>query len=101
MNFASTFFIGFNYCYGTKENCAFKILNYANTTDYEIIDDFLLKLDTVNPLDLKTNSYVIAPTIGYPSINVPIGFDGDSLPYGMEILSKQDNESLIYSLALV
>ena len=48
-------FIGFNYCYGTKENCAFKILNYANTTDYEIIDDFLLKLDAVNPLDLKTN----------------------------------------------
>ena len=48
-------FIGFSNCYGTKENCGFRILNYANTTDYEKIDDFLLNLDIVNPLDLKTN----------------------------------------------
>ena len=48
-------FIGFSYCYGIKENCGFRILNYANTTDYEKIDDFLLKLDIINPLVLKTN----------------------------------------------
>ena len=101
--------------------------NYLDTSDYlnsklkkdkfkeyinEIMDKYdvdvliypttknkLLKISETGVVDLKTNSYVIAPTIGYPSINVPIGFDGDSLPYGMEILSKQDNESLIYSLA--
>ena len=38
-------FIGFNYCYGEEENCAFEIIGYANTIDYERIEDFLTKLD--------------------------------------------------------
>jgi hypothetical protein len=48
---------------------------------------------------MKVNSYIIAPTIGFPSINVSIGFDSDNLPYGMEILSKPNEENLLYNLA--
>ena len=48
-------YIGFSYCYGSSDNCGFRILNYANTTDYDKIDDFLTKLDIYNPLDFRTN----------------------------------------------
>ena len=47
-------FLGFSNCY-SELNCSFKMLNYANTTDYEKIDDFLTKLDIFNPLNFGTN----------------------------------------------
>ncbi len=66
---------------------------------YPTTKNKLLKISETGIVDLKTNSYVIAPTIGYPSINVPLGFDEESLPYGMEILGKTNSENLLYSLA--
>ena len=68
---------------------------------YPTTKNKLLKISETGVVDLKTNSYVIAPTIGYPSINVPLGFDDESLPYGMEILGKTNSENLLYSLALL
>lgn len=66
---------------------------------YPTTKNRLLKISETNIVDLKTNSYTIAPVIGYPSINVPIGFDSEGLPYGMEILTKKDSEDMLYSIA--
>lgn len=46
-----------------------------------------------------SNSYVIAPTTGFPSINVPIGFDMDNLPYGMEMLALPYEENILYQIS--
>lgn len=78
-------FIGFNYCYGEQENCGFRILNYANTTDFEKIDDFLTKLDTINPLNLWTN----------------IEIENNLFDYelkGVKIISIPDNEKTRLSI---
>ena len=58
-------YLGFNYCYGNKENCAFRILSYANTTDYNIVNDFLMKLSDVNPLNFRTNILIENNLFGY------------------------------------
>ena len=68
---------------------------------YPTTKNKLLKITETEVVDLKTNSYVIAPVIGYPAINLPIGFDSDSLPYGMELLTTANNEELLYSLGIL
>ena len=65
-------YIGFNFCYGEEDNCAFRILSYANTIDYEKQDDFLIKLDTVNPLNLWTNIEIENNIFDYVLIGVKI-----------------------------
>lgn len=37
--------------------------------------------------------------IGLPSLSLPIGFDKNNLPIGMQIIGKQFDEALIYKLA--
>lgn len=44
-----------------------------------------------NPLNTNT-SHVIAPTIGWPSLNVPLGFDENELPYGLQFTGKPFTE---------
>lgn len=65
---------------------------------YPTTKNKLLKISETGQIPLKTNSNKIAPTICYPSMNVSIGFY-DSLPYGMEILSKTNNLDMIFQVA--
>lgn len=43
--------------------------------------------------------YTIAPMTGMPAINVPMGFDSNSLPYGLEIVGKENQENILYEIA--
>lgn len=43
--------------------------------------------------------YTIAPMTGMPAITIPMGFDSNGLPYGLEIVGKQNEESILYEIA--
>jgi len=45
-----------------------------------------------------TPSSSVAPLIGWPAMSLPMGFHND-FPYGIEIVSKENNESIIYKIA--
>ncbi len=57
------------------------------------------KIFTISsPTTLIGNSAVFSPTTGMPAVTIPIGFD-NGLPYGMEIIGKHNEESIILSIA--
>ena len=68
------------------------VLIYPNTKNK------LLKLNE-DENNLVNNTYIIAPTAGFPAISVPLGFDEDNLPYGMDILTFPNKEDLLYEVA--
>ncbi len=43
--------------------------------------------------------YTIAPMTGMPAISVPMGFDSNNLPYGLEMVAKQNEENILYEVA--
>lgn len=65
---------------------------------YPTLKTTLLKLSELYSRKLYTPSSSVAPLVGFPSMNVQIGFY-DDLPYGMEILSQRNNEQIIYKIA--
>lgn len=65
---------------------------------YPTLQTELIKMSNIHSTKLKTFSSNIAPLVGFPSMNVPMGFY-NNLPYGMEILSKANNEDIIYKIA--
>lgn len=80
-------------------------INYVNNKfeDYDAfiyptIKDELVKLTNINNYKVKTFSSHIAPLVGFPAISIPIGFYSN-LPYGMEILAKEGNEDILYTIA--
>lgn len=80
-------------------------INYVNNKfeDYDAfiyptIKDELVKLTNINNYKVKTFSSHIAPLVGFPAISIPIGFY-NNLPYGMEILAKEGNEDILYTIA--
>lgn len=48
--------------------------------------------------NIYTPSSSVAPLIGWPAMSIPMGFYND-LPYGMEIVTKENNEAMIYKIA--
>lgn len=93
----------------TKDILKEEYRNYVEKvmTDFEVdiliypttkTNTFLLK-DTQTKF-VVSNSRVIAPTTGYPAINVPIGFD-ENLPYGMEMVALKNQDNLLYNIAYV
>lgn len=65
---------------------------------YPTLQTRLFKMSEIYSSNLKTFSSNIAPLVGFPSMNVPIGFS-DGLPYGMEILARANDEDIIYKIA--
>lgn len=73
-----------------------------NNIDVLIYPTTKSKLMTVSESKVNiapSNSYVISPTTGFPAINVPIGFDEDDLPYGMEMLALPYEENVLYQVS--
>lgn len=66
---------------------------------YPTTSSKLVKLSQLEDGLYKSYSYYIVPPAVFPSISVPLGFDSDNLPYGMEILSTKYDEPLIYEIA--
>lgn len=72
--------------------------NKLDVVIYPTLKTSLLKMNELNSRKLATYSSSLAPLVGFPSMNIPIGFY-DNLPYGMEIVAKANNEQIIYRLA--
>ena len=56
-----------------------------------------LKLSEVDSKLYANVTSTIAPTTGYPALNMPLGFD-EGLPYGVEFLSLPNQEQLLYEV---
>ena len=100
-------------CEGLKEGSVEKRANKKETyRDYiaSIFDEN--NVDVVLYPTLKNKVYVIGEdknvspgsslgsVIGYPSITVPMGFLDDGFSYGIEFLSKDNEEGKLYNVAL-
>lgn len=89
-------------------NNKIKYENYVTKfmTDYEIdafaYPTFKTKPITITGLNKEPNtstSHSISPTIGWPSITVPMGFDTDGLPYGLQFASEPFSEGKLIEIA--
>jgi len=91
-----------NYLQTRKNNIKFvnnKFESYdVDVVIYPTLQTKLLKMSEIYTTKLKTNSSNLAPLVGFPSINIPIGFN-DNLPYGMEIVSQANNETILYKIS--
>ncbi len=65
---------------------------------YPSIISKIIKINEAPSKSMINNSYKIAPATGFPAITIPMGFDSNGLPYGFEILSKPNNENILYEI---
>jgi len=49
-------------------------------------------------IDTDSPGMVIASVIGYPAVSMPMGFDPDGLPYGMEFLGMKNKEASLFEV---
>jgi len=56
-------------------------------------------LDRGNDDYLGDNSQLVAPSTGMPAITVPMGFNGDGLPAGLQILGRRYSDGLLIQFA--
>ena len=57
------------------------------------------RLSVLGESNLNNNTQLISPASGLPALNVPMGFDDNGLPYGMDLLST--NEEILYKVAMI
>ncbi len=105
--------------YGNSDNC-----NYLNSDLQKVYDNrekYQKHVDKVfeeNQLDaivypttknkllkitnteggLRAPSTFVSSVTGYPSITIPLGFDSNNLPYGIEFLSLEYQEDVLYEI---
>jgi amidase len=79
-------------------NYVLKIMN-DNDLDVLVYPSSKTKIPNLNDnTSLVINlTSTIAPTTGFPAINLPMGFI-DDLPYGIEFLARPNNEELLYEV---
>lgn len=65
---------------------------------YPTLQSEVMLMSEIYTTKIKTFSSSFAPLVGYPAMSIPMGFY-NNMPYGMEILSKTNNESTIYNIA--
>ena len=68
----------------------------ADVIVYPTVKNKLLKLD--DDKEFYSPSYTIAPMLGYPAISIPLGFDSDNLPYGIEFVTAKNKEKRLYNI---
>ena len=74
--------------------------NFYNENDIDIImypssKNKLLKIGTSGLINLSAHA---SSTINYPAITIPMGYDDDNLPYGLEIMTRTNNDSTLLSI---
>ena len=106
--------LGYNKACGYSENDYNKTLHYLSMAkqyieniynQYEL--DFMIYPTTKNEIYSKGNnsqlvnvSGTMSSAIGYPSITIPLGYY-DNLPYGIEIMGRENKEMELYNLAMI
>lgn len=68
----------------------------ADVIVYPTVKNKLLKLD--DDAEFNSSSYTIAPMLGYPAVSIPLGFDSDNLPYGIEFVTTKNKEKRLYNI---
>ena len=67
--------------------------NNLDVIVYPTTKNKLLKVGSSGLINLSAHA---ASTVGFPAISMPLGFDSDNLPYGMEIMGQKGKEKTIY-----
>lgn len=75
--------------------------NIYKTNDLDVIiypttKNKLLKVDKSGIVNIAAHA---SPAVGYPSITMPLGFDQDNLPYGIEFMSLKGDDNLLLNIA--
>ena len=63
---------------------------------YPTTKNQLLKVDKSGIVNIAAHA---SPAVGYPSITMPLGFDQDNLPYGIEFMSLKGDDNLLLNIA--
>lgn len=58
----------------------------------------LLKLNFNGLINLSAHA---SSTIGFPAITIPMGFDSDCLPYGIELMGNYNDDNLLLNVASI
>lgn len=87
-----------------KEDYENYITDIVNKYDIDVIayptsKNKLSKLgDNESLINLSAHG---ASTLNYPAISMPIGFDKEGLPYGIELMANKNNEQLLFEIGTV
>ena len=57
------------------------------------------KITTIKSASVTSPSFAISPVTGMPAISIPMGFGTDNLPYGIEMVAKDNNEAMLYTIS--
>ena len=80
------------------------VLDVMDKNDVDVLiypssSNKLLKLNDIDSTSYCNNSCKLASATSLPAITIPLGFDSDGLPYGLEILARENKEDLLYEIA--
>lgn len=80
------------------------VLDVMDKNDVDVLiypssSNKLLKLNDIDSTSFCNNSCKLASATSLPAITIPLGFDSDGLPYGLEILARENKEDLLYEIA--
>lgn len=59
------------------------------------------KITTLSKANVISPSFAISPVTGMPAISIPMGFGTDNLPYGIEFLAKDNQETDLYLVSSI
>ena len=65
---------------------------------YPTTKNKLLKVGTSGIINLSAHA---ASTVGFPAISMPLGFDKDNLPYGIEFMTLKNNDDKLFNITSV
>ena len=57
------------------------------------------QIATISNASVISSSFAISPVTGMPAISIPMGFGTDNLPYGIELVAKDNNETILYAIS--
>jgi len=72
--------------------------NNLDVIVYPTTKNKLLKVGTTGITNLSAHA---ASTVGFPAISMPLGFDNDNLPYGIEFMALKNEDNLLFNIAKV
>ncbi|MBQ8042687.1 MAG: amidase [Clostridia bacterium] len=57
------------------------------------------EITTIKSASVTSPSFAISPVTGMPAISIPMGFGTDNLPYGIEFVAKDNDETTLYAIS--
>jgi len=91
----------FNTYQATHDKYKKYIVEQMNKYDVDVLVYPTTKnqITSINNSSVNSPSFTIAPVTGMPAISIPMGFGEDDLPYGIEFVSKSNEEKILYTIS--